>query len=76
VLGQVLAVGGSAAGALPRMGLDQLAAVEHLDQGGVGPHVDGLSNVVTWNRVDCPPDLDVEVAVDLAGAKDRHVIRQ
>ena len=46
VLGQVVRVGRPAAGALPRVGLDQLAAVEHLDQCRVGPHVHGLSNVV------------------------------
>ena len=36
--------------------------MEHFDQRRVGPHVHELSDVVTWDRVQRPADLDVEPA--------------
>jgi len=53
------------------VGLDQLAAVEHLDQRAVGADLDLLADQLPGQRIQGLADLDVMVAVHLG----RHVVR-
>jgi hypothetical protein len=54
--------------------LDQLAAVEQLDQARVGAGVQALPQICGRGRVQRLADLDVKVAVHLHPGEDRHVI--
>lgn len=56
------------------MGLDQLAAVEHLDERPVGAHVDLLAAQLARNRVQRFGEVDVMVAVHLGLRPNWHVI--
>ena len=74
--GQVRGVGDPPAGLLAGVGLDQLPAVEQLDQRRVGAGVQVGAQVLLRRRIQRPADLDVEVAVDLHPGEHRHVIGQ
>jgi len=56
------------------MGLDQLAAAEHLDQRGVRAHLDALPDQLPGHRVQPAGHLDVQVPGHLRGGEDRHVV--
>jgi len=69
-------VRGPAAGPQPGVGLDQDAVVVELDELTVRADLKTLPEVGPRHGVQRLADLDVEVAVDLHGGQDRHVIRR
>jgi hypothetical protein len=72
--GQIIGVGGSAAGLLARVGLDQLPTVEQLDQLVVRASLNPLTDKVFRRGVERPAHLHMEITVHGHLDVNRHCV--